>query len=71
MINFKIYLDSNWEAEVVGLQDMQATTAREAYLDTGVFERFGARTELMTQRAMEKLGRYCATNPWFVLFIGK
>lgn len=50
---------------------MQATAAHEVYLDVSVFERIGARTEKMTQQVMEVIGRYSATNPWFVLFIGK
>ena len=50
---------------------MPTTTANEDYLDSTLLERMGVLTEQFIQKGMEKIGWYCASNPWFVLFIGK
>ncbi|XP_063702707.1 NPC intracellular cholesterol transporter 1 [Culicoides brevitarsis] len=38
--------------------------------DIGFFEEYGARAEHFISVTFQRLGKYCAENPWFVLFIG-
>lgn len=39
-------------------------------VDSGYFERLGARTEIFFEKCFTAWGTYCANNPWLVLFIG-
>lgn len=39
-------------------------------IDSGYFERLGARTEVFLEQCFSAWGKWCANNPWLVLFIG-
>lgn len=40
-------------------------------VDSGYFERLGARTEIFFENFFTAWGTWCANNPWLVLFLGK
>uniref|UniRef100_A0A336LKH8 CSON011471 protein n=1 Tax=Culicoides sonorensis TaxID=179676 RepID=A0A336LKH8_CULSO len=43
---------------------------KQSSYEIGYFEKQGAKVELFISHMMEHLGKYCAENPWFVLFLG-
>lgn len=40
-------------------------------VDSGYFERLGARTEIFFEKCFTAWGTWCANNPWLVLFFGE
>lgn len=40
-------------------------------VESGSFERLGARTEIFFEKCFTAWGTWCAHRPWLVLFLGK
>lgn len=62
-------LGATWAAERQ-LSGRQNNGMESDEVDSGHFERLGARTEMFFEQCFTAWGTWCANNPWLVLFIG-
>lgn len=63
-------LGGTWEGERE-INRRQNNGVDSDEINSGYFERLGARTEIFLEKCFTAWGTWCANNPWLVLFIGK
>lgn len=69
-MDFFFVIGATWEGDhELGAQENQTIERDE--IDSGYFERLGARTEIFLEKCFTAWGTWCAKNPWLVLFLGK
>lgn len=67
--SFQIFLGTTWDGDQeLGAHENPVIEHDE--IDSGYFERLGARTEIFFEKCFTAWGTWCAKNPWLVLFLG-